>query len=85
MFSKQPFIRKSVNKIKVGIKVNIFKEGDSYIAYCQELELSSYGDTPEIAKKRFDKEVKIFFEETYKRGTLEKLLLKLGWRLTKIP
>ncbi len=42
------------------ITVDIIKEGDYFVAYCQALELSSYGNTEKKAKERFAKEVKIF-------------------------
>jgi predicted RNase H-like HicB family nuclease len=85
MFSKKEFIKKSVDTITVGIKVVTFKEGDYHIVYCQALELSAYGETEAKARKRFDEEIKIFFDETSRKGTLEKLLLQLGWTLKKMP
>jgi predicted RNase H-like HicB family nuclease len=78
--SKQ-IIHKEDNFIKVGIEVLLGKQGDYYVTYCSALELSSYGKTEKEAKKNFEIELEIFLEETEKKGTLEKLLLKLGWCL----
>jgi hypothetical protein len=47
--------------------------------------LSSYGKTEKEVRKNFDTELEIFLEETEKRGTLEKILLKLGWCLKQAP
>lgn len=87
MINKNDYINKSMDNktINVGLNVVIFKEDEQFIAYCPALNLSSYGNSSEIAKKRFETELEIFFEETEKRGTLEKLLLQLGWALVKKP
>ncbi|MBN2350350.1 MAG: hypothetical protein JXJ22_16040 [Bacteroidales bacterium] len=74
-----------MNTITVGLHVVLLKEGDTFVAYCPALELSSYGGSEEKAKQRFEEEIKIFFDETAKKGTLEKYLLKQGWTLTKKP
>jgi hypothetical protein len=85
MINQEQFIKKSMSTITVGIHVGIFKEGKYFVVYCPALDLSSYGSDEEIAKRRFEEEVKIFFEETSKKGTLERYLLQLGWTLTKKP
>jgi len=85
MLGKKNYIKKTMDTITVGINVVIVQEENQLIAYCPALELSSYGDNIEQAKKRFEKEIEIFFEETSNRGTLEKYLLKLGWTLTQKP
>jgi len=85
MFSKKVFIKKTMDSITLGINFIIVQEENQFIAYCPALELSSYGDNMEQARKRFEEEIEIFFEETAHRGTLEKYLLKLGWTLTQKP
>jgi predicted RNase H-like HicB family nuclease len=82
--SKQ-IIHKTKNSIQVGIEVLIGKEGKYFVVYCPALELSSYGKSEKEAIKNFETEVEIFIEETEKKGTLEKILLKLGWCLTHNP
>jgi predicted RNase H-like HicB family nuclease len=72
-------------KFTINIEVVIVKEDDYYIAYSPALELSAYGDSIEKARQSFTEEVGIFIEETRKRGTLEKYLLKNGWRLQLLP
>ena len=87
MFGKKDFIKKNKkdNSIIVGINVYLSKEGNYFVAHCPALNISSYGLTTEKAKERFEEEVSIFFEETSKKGTLEKLLLQYGWKLVKKP
>lgn len=73
------------NYIQVQVDVLIFQEHESYVAYCPALELSSYGEDQEDAKKAFDGAMKIFIKDSTKKGTLEKYLLKLGWQLQHKP
>jgi predicted RNase H-like HicB family nuclease len=76
----------SVKKIiRVKVPVMMFKEGDYFVAYCPALELSSYDKTAEEAKKAFEQALEIFIEETERRGTLERVLLSLGWTLKQKP
>jgi predicted RNase H-like HicB family nuclease len=82
--SKQ-IIHKGKNFTNAVINVLVGKQEDYYIAYCPALELSSYGKTEDQARKNFEVELEIFIEETGKRGSLEKVLLKLGWCLTQSP
>ncbi len=74
-----------MNTITVEVQAELVKEGNYFVVYCPALELTSYGTSEELAKERFSTELKIFFEETAKKGTLEKLLLQLGWSLRKKP
>jgi len=82
--SKQA-IHKGSNFTKVVVDVLVGKQDDYFIAYCPALELSSYGKTENQARKNFEVELEIFLEETEKKGSLEKLLLKLGWCLKQTP
>jgi predicted RNase H-like HicB family nuclease len=82
--SKQTII-KLPDKIKIEVSVHLLKEGNYFVAYCPALDLSSYGKTEAEARQAFNGAMKIFLEETEKRGTLEKELLNLGWALRKLP
>jgi len=70
---------------KVDVPVVIFQEGKYFVAYCPVLELSSYGQSASEAKGAFAEALKIFIEETERKGTLEKILLDLGWTLKRKP
>lgn len=78
-------IAKEKSAFKINVKVIIVQEDDYFVAYCPALEVSGYADTIEKAKISFDEEMKIFLSETVSRGTLEKYLLKMGWRLRQFP
>ena len=79
--------RISNNGKEVAVAVDVFlaKDGKFWIAYCPALNLSSYGDTKEDAKQAFDEAVHIFIKDTKAKGTLEKVLLGLGWTLQQQP
>lgn len=66
--------------IKFALPVSILKEGNSFIAYTPALDLSTFGDTFEDARKNFDEAVNIFFEELVKMGTVDEVLTGLGWQ-----
>jgi hypothetical protein len=48
-------------------------------------QISSYSTTPEKAKKAFNEALALFLEDMMERGTLERVLLDLGWTLRKVP
>jgi len=79
------YIKTGNDTVDVSLDVLLIKEGDYIVSYCPALDLSSFGDTEEDAKKGFDEAIAIFLDELHKRGTLEKVLLNLGWQLKKFP
>jgi hypothetical protein len=72
-----------IKVLSVGVDVLFLKEGKYVVAYAPALELSSYGRNEQTARKAFDEAVGIFLEETERKGTLERVLLKLGWTLCR--
>jgi predicted RNase H-like HicB family nuclease len=70
---------------EISVQVLITQEDDCFVAYCPALELSSYADTETEAKKSFEEALSIFLTETERKGTLEKVLLGLGWTLRQKP
>lgn len=76
---------KQRQQVRANIEVLLIAEDDQWIAFCPALQVSSYGDTKAEAKRAFLAAVKIFVDETAKRGTLERELLQLGWRLISVP
>jgi len=77
--------KKSPSSITVNVPVYIFLEDGVHVAYTPVLELSSYGSSVADAKKSFEEAVDIFFEDVSEKGTLEKVLLQLGWQLQQKP
>ena len=66
--------------MKFALNISIIREGDSFIAYSPALDLSTVGDSLEEAHERFNEAVEIFFEEISNSGTLDEVLLDLGWQ-----
>jgi predicted RNase H-like HicB family nuclease len=71
--------------VNVSLEVDLIKQGDYIVSYCEALELSSFGITEEEAKEGFEGALETFLKETHEKGTLERVLLDLGWGLRKIP
>ncbi len=65
--------------MNISLRVEIFKEGDVYVALSPELNVSSFGDTIEDAKKSFKEAVEAFIEECREMGTLEDVLEESGF------
>jgi len=80
---ESPSITKQHSKLEAKLAVVVFKEDNCYVAYCPALDLSTYTSTRKELPKAFAEAVDIFFEETIKKGTLEKLLINYGWTLQK--
>jgi hypothetical protein len=69
---------KKIN-FQASLPITFLREGKRFVAYTPALDLSTSGTTFEQTKKRFTEAVRIFLEECYKLGTLEEVLLDLGW------
>ena len=67
------------NNLEFNLPVSVLREGNKYIAYTPALDLSTSGKTCQEAKKRFEEIVSIFFEEIIREGTVDDVLLNLGW------
>jgi predicted RNase H-like HicB family nuclease len=79
-------IRTDENRVvNVILEVDLYKQGDYIVSYCPSLELSSFGATEDEAKEGFEGALHSFIEDTHYKGTLERVLLDLGWSLTKLP
>ena len=60
-------------------KDDSYANGDMYIAYCPELDLTGYDATVEGAKSSFEVVLKDYLDYTIKNKTLEEDLLAHGW------
>ena len=74
---------KKNSTINAIVEVYLTKEEDYIVAACPALNISSYGKTEKEAKKNFSEALDIFFEETHRKGTLERILVKYGWTISK--
>lgn len=57
----------------------IFKEGETFVAYCTKLDVSSCGNTIHEARKNLKTAVRLFLEEAEKMGALEDILKESGY------
>lgn len=60
--------------ISIDYDMITFKEDETYVAYCQELDISSCGNTVEHAREMLKTAVRLFLEEAEKMGTLTDML-----------
>jgi predicted RNase H-like HicB family nuclease len=58
--------------------VHTFKEGETYVAYVPELDLSSCGATDEEARRNIRDAVRGFLETSTEMGTLAEILEEAG-------
>ena len=65
--------------MKLSTRIEIFKEGDVYVALSTELNISSFGETIENAKKSLKEAIEAFIEECVRMGTLEDVLEESGF------
>ena len=65
--------------MNIFVRIEIFKEGDIYVALSPELNVSSFGETIEDAKKSFKEAIEAFIEECQEMGTLEDVLEESGF------
>lgn len=72
------------------LPVVFFKGDDNVVAFCPALDLSTCGEDIREAQSKFAEVLKAYLDETFKHGTFEKDLMKLGWKphpknLTLVP
>lgn len=79
------YIKTDNKTVDVSLDVLLIKDGKYIVSFCPALNLSSFGDTEDDARVAFEQAFGIFIDELQKKGTLEKVLLDLGWQLKKFP
>jgi predicted RNase H-like HicB family nuclease len=57
----------------------IFDEDGQFVALCLELNISSFGDTPDEALASLQEAVTLFLEECQQMGTLDVVLEEAGY------
>ena len=63
---------------KVIYKAELFPEGDCFVGLCRELDVSSFGDSPEDARESLQEAVETFLEGCEILGTLTEVLEESG-------
>ena len=59
--------------------VQIWKEGNHYIAHAMPLDVMSSGPTPQDASKALDEAVHLFLSTAAEMGTLDEVLEEAGY------
>ncbi|MCI0440842.1 MAG: type II toxin-antitoxin system HicB family antitoxin [Chloroflexi bacterium] len=67
--------------VKVVYRAEVFKEDDQYVGLCPELDVSSFGDTPEEAMESLQEAVEAFLEGCEYLGTLAEVIEESGIRI----
>ncbi len=65
--------------MKIRLTEEIWKEGNMYVSYCPEFDISSCGESVKQAKKNLKEAILINFEETKKMGTFDQFLQEAGF------
>jgi hypothetical protein len=65
--------------LQVTLPVTIVKQGRRYVAHTPALDISTAGTSVKDAQKKFGELVPLFFEELHEAGTLDDVLMELGW------
>ncbi len=65
--------------IRVPYTTQLFEEDGQIVSLCPELDVSSFGDTPEEALTSLQEAVTLFLEECQHMGTLEIILEEAGY------
>ncbi len=68
--------------IDVMLSLLSFEEDNTTIIYSPALDLSGYGKNDKEAKKSFEIALEEFLRYSINKGTFEKVLKKLGWKLS---
>lgn len=66
--------------IKVMYRAEIFPEGDCYVGLCRELDVSSFGDSPEDAVNSLQEAVELFLKGCEELETLDEVLEESGFQ-----
>ena len=65
--------------LHINVKVEVFEEDGAYVALAPDLNVSSFGDTPQEAQTSVQEALEAFFEECERMGTLRDVLEESGF------
>jgi predicted RNase H-like HicB family nuclease len=59
--------------------VQIWREGEQYVAHAMPIDVTSCGDTPASARAAVDEAVRLFVRTAAEAGTLDEVLEECGY------
>ena len=68
--------------MKIELNINYFEEDNTIIAFCPELQVSSFGNTLEEAEKSIKEALELFFEGCDSLGSPNDVLEESGYKKT---
>jgi predicted RNase H-like HicB family nuclease len=63
----------------VVVRAEVYREGDLYVGVCPELDVSSFGETVDEARRSLREALEAFIEECEVMGTLVEVLEEAGF------
>ncbi|MEK7616551.1 MAG: type II toxin-antitoxin system HicB family antitoxin [Patescibacteria group bacterium] len=66
--------------MKLDFRIEIFKEGNLYVAVAPELNVSSFGKSQKEARRSLREAVALFLEECKRMGSLDDVLIEAGFK-----
>jgi predicted RNase H-like HicB family nuclease len=66
-------------KPNVVVRAEFFREGDLYVGFCPDLDVSSFGESVDEARRSLREALEAFIEECEAMGTLEEVLEEAGF------
>jgi predicted RNase H-like HicB family nuclease len=66
--------------MEIEYHVQIWKEGNQFIAHAMPLDVASSGDSPEKARHALDEAVRLFLRTATDHGTLDEVLEDAGYK-----
>lgn len=64
---------------KIVYQIEESKLGNAYQAFCPELVMTGFGDTPDEAKDALRREISIYLEDCEAMGILDEVLIEAGF------
>ncbi len=64
---------------KIVYQIEESRQGDNFLAYCPELVITAFGDTPEDARNSLRSEIADYLEDCEKLGILDDVLIDAGF------
>lgn len=64
---------------RVVYRIEESSSADGYVAFCPELDVTAFGDTPEAARQALQSQVSMYLEDCDGLGALDEVLIEAGF------